>query len=128
MRKIAKLFRHTRKNNFSYANTLEKILKCKQKTNICNKSGIYQMKFMECLKKYIGQTGRNFSIRYKENIHDINSSNGKTGYANQILNTGHAYGTMTDTMNIITIGRKGKHLNTLEMKKTKNGRHTHRNI
>jgi hypothetical protein len=27
---------------------------------------------------------------------------------------GHAYGVMTDTMDIITTGRKGKHLNTLE--------------
>jgi hypothetical protein len=83
------------------------------------------MKCLECLKKYIGQTGRNFNIRYKENIHDINSSNGNPGYANHILNTGHAYGTMTDTMNIITIGKKGKHLNTLEMKKTKSERHKH---
>jgi predicted patatin/cPLA2 family phospholipase len=36
------------------------------------------------------------------------------GYSNHILNTGHAYGTVTDTMDIITTGRKGKHLNTLE--------------
>jgi hypothetical protein len=28
--------------------------------------------------------------------------------------TGHAYGTTTDTMEIITTGKKGKHLNTLE--------------
>jgi hypothetical protein len=69
---------------------------------------------MECPKKYIGQTGRTFNIRYKEHIHDIRSNNGNTGYANHILNTGHAYGTMTDTMEIITTGKKGKHLNTLE--------------
>jgi hypothetical protein len=30
------------------------------------------------------------------------------------LNTGHAYGTITDTMDIITTWRKGKYLNTLE--------------
>jgi hypothetical protein len=30
------------------------------------------------------------------------------------MNTGHEYGTMTDTMGIITTGRKGKYLNTLE--------------
>jgi hypothetical protein len=31
-----------------------------------------------------------------------------------MLNTGHKYGTITDTMEIIKAGRKGKHLNTLE--------------
>jgi hypothetical protein len=64
--------------------------------------------------KHIGQTGRTFSTRYKEHIHDIRSNNGKSGYSNHILNTGHAYGVMTDTMDVITTGRKGKHLNTLE--------------
>jgi hypothetical protein len=31
-----------------------------------------------------------------------------------ILNTGHAYGSVTDTMNVISMGKKGKYLNTLE--------------
>jgi hypothetical protein len=69
---------------------------------------------MECPRKYIGQTGRTFNIRYKEHIHDIGSNNSNTGYSNHILNTGHTYGTMTDTMKIIITGKKGKHLNTLE--------------
>jgi hypothetical protein len=30
------------------------------------------------------------------------------------LNTGHTYGTITDTMEIIKTERKGRHLNTLE--------------
>jgi hypothetical protein len=30
------------------------------------------------------------------------------------LNTGHTYGAIEDTMAIITIGRKGQYLNTLE--------------
>jgi hypothetical protein len=37
-----------------------------------------------------------------------------TGYANHILNTGHRYGTISDTMRIIKAGKKGKHLNTSE--------------
>jgi hypothetical protein len=56
---------------------------------------------MECPRKYIGQTGRTFNIRYKKHIHDIRSNNCNTGYSNRILNTGHIYGTMTDTMKII---------------------------
>jgi hypothetical protein len=115
VRKITKLFRDTHiQIAFRTQNTIENILKYKTKTDIYNKSGIYQMKCMECPKKYVGQTGRTFNIRYKEHIHDIRSNNGNTGYANHILNTGHTYGTITDTMEIITTGKKGKHLNKLE--------------
>jgi hypothetical protein len=35
-------------------------------------------------------------------------------YANHILNTGHTYGIITDTMEIVEKERKGKRLNTLE--------------
>jgi hypothetical protein len=69
---------------------------------------------MDCPLKYFGQTGRTFNTRYKEHIHDIGSNNGKTGYLNHILNKGHTSGTMQDTMEIITLIRKGKYLNTLE--------------
>jgi hypothetical protein len=31
-----------------------------------------------------------------------------------ILNTGHRYGTISNTMKIMKAGKKGKHLNTLE--------------
>jgi hypothetical protein len=41
-------------------------------------------------------------------------NNNNTGYANRILNIGHTYGTMADTMEIIRIGRKGKYFNTWE--------------
>jgi hypothetical protein len=58
--------------------------------------------------------GQTFNIRYKEHIHDIRSNNSKSGYLNHILNTGHTYGTIYDTMDVIAMGRKGKHLNTLE--------------
>jgi hypothetical protein len=69
---------------------------------------------VQCPLKYIGQTERTFNTRYKEHIHDIRSNNSNTGYSNHILNTGHTYGTVTDTMEIITTGRKGRYLNTLE--------------
>jgi hypothetical protein len=75
-------------------------------TDKYNKSGIYQMKCMECPRRYVGQTGRNFSIRYKEHTHDIRSNNSNTGYSNHVLNTGHTYGTITDTMEIKQQGKK----------------------
>jgi hypothetical protein len=31
-----------------------------------------------------------------------------------MLNPGHTYGTIADTMDVITAGKKGKYLNTLE--------------
>jgi hypothetical protein len=69
------------------------------------------MKCMDYPLKYVGQTGRTFNTRYKEYIHDIRSN---TGYANHILNTGHTYRTITDTMEIMKTERKGRYLNTLE--------------
>jgi hypothetical protein len=67
------------------------------------------MKCMDCPLKYVGQTGRTLNTRHKEYVHDIRSNHGHSGYSDRILNTGHAYGTITDTMEIITTGR-----NTLE--------------
>jgi hypothetical protein len=72
------------------------------------------MKCLDCPLKYVNQTGRTFSVRYKEHIHVIRNNNGNSGYSNHILNTGHTYGTITDTMDIIRAGSKGRHINTLE--------------
>jgi hypothetical protein len=72
---------------------------------------------MKCLDwplKYVGQTGRTFNTRCKEHIHAIRSNNANSGYSNYILSTGHTCGTVTDTMDVIRMGRKGRHLNTLE--------------
>jgi hypothetical protein len=115
VRGIVKLLRNTKvKVAFRTQNTIQNILKPKSQIEKYSRSGIYQMKCMDCPMKYIGQTGRTFNTRYKEHIHDIRSNNSNSGYSNHILNTGHAYGAMTDTMDIIAMGRKGKHLNTLE--------------
>jgi hypothetical protein len=79
-----------------------------------NRSGIYQFKCLDCPLKYVRQTGRTFKTRYKEHIHDIRSNNSNSGYSSHILNTRHTYGTITYSMEIITTGRKEKHLNTSE--------------
>jgi hypothetical protein len=72
------------------------------------------MKCGDCSMKYIGQTGRTFNTRYKEHIYNIKSNNSNTGYSRHILDTGHSYGTMENTMDVIRIGKKGRYLNTLE--------------
>jgi hypothetical protein len=92
---------------FHTQNTIENILRYKTKTEKYDNSGIYQMKCLHCPLRYIGQ-------RYKEHIQAIRNNNSNSGYSNHILNTGHTYGTITDTMGVIRNGRKGTHLITLE--------------
>jgi hypothetical protein len=55
------------------------------------------MKFLDCPRKYIGQTGRIFYITYKERIHAIRYNNSNSGYSNHTLNTGYTYRTIADT-------------------------------
>jgi hypothetical protein len=55
--------------------------------------------------RHVGQTGRTFNTRYKEHIYEIKSNNSNTGYSRRILDTGHTYGIMEDTMDIVRIGR-----------------------
>jgi hypothetical protein len=59
------------------------------------------MKCLDCPSNYVGQTGRIFSIRYKEHIHATRNNSSNSGYSNRILNTEHSDGAVTDTMNII---------------------------
>jgi hypothetical protein len=66
------------------------------------------MKFLVCPLKYFGQTGRTLNIKYREYSHEIRTTNIKFGYSNHILGTGHTYGTIKDTMDIIRTGRKGR--------------------
>jgi hypothetical protein len=69
---------------------------------------------MDCPLKYIGQTGRTFQTTYKELIQEISNNNSNSEYSNHMLNTGHAYGSIPNTMKVIKIEKKGKHLNTLQ--------------
>ncbi|PNF32639.1 hypothetical protein B7P43_G15497 [Cryptotermes secundus] len=79
--KITKLFKVTQiKIAFRTRNTIENILKQKPQLDKYNKSGIYQMKCVDCPLKYIGQTGRTFNARYKEFIHDIRNNNSNSAY------------------------------------------------
>jgi hypothetical protein len=72
------------------------------------------MKCVDCPMKYTGQTGRTFNIRYKKQLNAIRNNNSNSDYSSHILNTGHRYGSITDTMDIISTGMKGRYLNTLE--------------
>jgi hypothetical protein len=109
VKKVTNLFRDTNiKFTFRTRNTIQDILRPRPQIDKHNRGGIYRMKCMDCPLKYVGQTGRTFNTRYKEYIHDVRSNNSNTGYANYILNTGHTYGTITDTMEIMKTERKGR--------------------
>jgi hypothetical protein len=114
-KKTTKILKNTQlRAAFCTKNTISNILKQHTQTDKYNNSSIYQMKFLDCPLKYTGQTGRTFNLRYKEHIQAIRSNCSKSGYSNHILNAGHTYGTITDTMDVIRTGRKSRHLNTLE--------------
>jgi hypothetical protein len=115
VRKITKLFRDTQiKITFRTRNSIQIILRHKPLNDKYSRSGIYQIKCLDCPLKYIGQTARTFNIRYKNHMQAIGDSNNNYRYSNQILNTGHTYGTINDTMDIIRKEKTGKHFNTLK--------------
>jgi hypothetical protein len=72
------------------------------------------MKCRDCSLKYIGQTERTFKTRYKEHIYNRKCNNSNTGYSKHMLDTGHSYDTIENTMDVIRIGQKCKYLSTLE--------------
>jgi len=53
---------------------------------------------------YVGQTGRNFKIRFSEYQRYIKTNNPQSGYALRILNNRHEYGF------IQTIKQQSKHV------------------
>jgi hypothetical protein len=113
---ITKLFREY---NIGIAyrtnNTIENLLNRENKMyNKFDQCGIYEFKCNTCPKVYIGQTGRNFKTRFKEHIQDIRNNRTKTGYSQYIINTGHEYGNIENTLNILNVEKKGPFLNTLE--------------
>jgi hypothetical protein len=98
---LTKLFKETQiKIAFRTRYTIQDIVKPQSQTDKYDKSGIYQIKCLDCPLKYIGQTGRTFHARYEEHMQAVRNNNSNSEYANHILNMGHTYG-ITDTMDII---------------------------
>jgi hypothetical protein len=67
-----------------------------------------------CNQVYVGQTGRNFRIRYEEHINNIRSNRDQSRYALHILQQNHEYGTIDQTMKVLKLANKSKYLNTME--------------
>jgi hypothetical protein len=92
---------------FSMQNTIQNIIKQHSQTDRYNKSGIYQRKCVDCPLKYIGQTGRTFHTRCKEHNQAIRNNNSNSGYSSHILNMGHTYRTITNTVDITRTHKQG---------------------
>jgi hypothetical protein len=114
--KITKIFKDTQlKIAYRTNNTVQKHLFGKQtKLDKYANSGIYTMKCMECTRQYTGQAGRPFKTRFKQHIRAIKHNSDTSTYAQHILNNGHTYGNINDTMDIIKITQKNRHMNILE--------------
>jgi hypothetical protein len=57
------------------------------------------------------KTGRNFHKSCREHTQAIRTKNNNSRYSKRILNTGHAYGSINNAMDIIKTEKKWKHLN-----------------
>jgi hypothetical protein len=92
-KEIAKLFKETNiKIAFRTKNTIQNLVKPRLQQDEYENSGVYQIKFMDCPLKYIGQTGRSFKTIYKEYRQAIRNNNSNSGYSKHILNIGQTYG------------------------------------
>ena len=101
---------------YSTKNNLGSILRfiSNDTSNKYTKSGIYQLTCPSCNKTYTGQTGRSFQIRFREHKYDFKYMHRKSKYAQHLLDEGHSFGPMEETMHIIQFARKGRMMNVLE--------------
>jgi predicted GIY-YIG superfamily endonuclease len=102
IRTLTKILKNIRlKLAFNVNNTIKIRCKSSGQYDRYKNSGIYQLKCLTCEQVYIGQTGTEFSTRYKEHITDIRFNYTKSKYAQHILECNHAYGKIEDTMEVI---------------------------
>ena len=57
--------------------------------------------------KYKGQTGSSFNTRFQEHLRDFKYRNGKSSFAQHLLENGHAIGPIEDIMDTINFTNKG---------------------
>jgi hypothetical protein len=72
---------------YTTKNTIGKLLTYQTEHQIDKyaESGVYQMKYLDCQRNYIGQTGRSFHTRYKEHAQDYRHNNHRSNFAKHLL-------------------------------------------
>ena len=113
VRRITNLFKDTNLNiSFKPFNTKKQQLI--EKEHKSNPSGIYKLQCNTCKDVYIGQSGRDINVRYKEHVRYIRTNNPTSAYATHILNNNHEYGQAKDTVQILKKCDKGIRMNCWE--------------
>jgi hypothetical protein len=79
-----------------------------------SKSGIYKLTCPDCSKVYVGQTGRSFYTRYDEHKRAFRYNTSQSKYAKHVIEQGHRFGNLENSMEILQFQKKGCHLNTIE--------------
>jgi hypothetical protein len=114
---ITKLFKNTDvKVAYTTNNSLGRLLAIKtdHKPDEYDRNGVYQLECPTCNKKYIGQTGRPFRVRFREHYNDYRHEHNRSKFAQHVLEEGHSFGPMNEVMKVVHFARKGKMLDTLE--------------
>jgi len=107
---ITNLFHKTDlKIAFSPTNTIFQQLTQKPKNS--NPSRIYELKCNSCNEAYVGQSGREISLRHKEHLHYIRNNNPISAYAMHILHNRHQIGPADETLKLIKPCNKGIKMN-----------------
>jgi len=77
-------------------------------------SVIYKLTCPVCNKAYVGQTGRNFTLRFNEHKHAFKTNSHTSEFAQHLIEHNHPFGTIHNTMQMLIHHKKGPHLNMLE--------------
>jgi len=113
---ITNTFRHTGlKIAFQTNNTLEILLKHRKPfPDKFALSGVYKLTCRDCNKAHVGQTGRRFSICYKEHKSAFHNNSHTSNFAQHLQEEAHSFGSINNIMQVLHHQRKGVHLNTIE--------------
>lgn len=104
---ITKLFKNNDVKTTYITNNIGKLLSVQHnhKQNKYEKSGVYQLTCPTCKKKYIGQTGRLFHVKFREYFQEYKYANNKSKFAQHYLEEGHSFGPIDDIMDTIHIAK-----------------------
>ena len=81
---------------------------------VSNIPGNHEVKELQKTKKYIGQTARPFKIRFHEHLRDFKLGNGKSSFAQHLIENGHLFSQTQDTMEIVQLTTNVQMMDTLE--------------
>jgi hypothetical protein len=110
---------HVQKNRpkiaFRTVNTIRNALtRNTQTTDKYTQSGVYKLACPDCKKAYVVQTGRNFTIRFREHINAFKNNNHSSKYARHLIEQNHTLDSIQNTMQVLQYQNKGAHLDPYE--------------